>query len=430
MTKRSITLLDATYGSVSLSMVADHLQDGLGPHMSRRLVAAGHGNPRLLRNLTRGHRDIRVVPYLTTFLGYATYQFPQLHRDAIRVLMVGWELKQLPTTMKAELSGADVILAMSSFNAEVFKRTFPSTPVALAPLRPPAVPEVSRQRERFGLPNDAIVILSTFDPVSGFDRKNPEAVLDAFQLAFPGREDVRLIFKTHGLDQVISHLAESADGRRARQFVERCSRDPRVNLYDRSLPYPEVQTLVASCDIYISLARAEGFGLPVLEAMSLGIPTICTAYSGHLDFATPDSALLVGGEEARISSDASGHYEARFFDEPPMWINADIPRAASWLRELAGSSQMRSLFGARARARAHDYTTASKQARWPEDLLEVCASDHVARLHSTRHRAFENFTRADERAWVTQGEQLRRARLYLEARRKLGRLKPRRWLAH
>lgn len=319
MNQRPVTLLEAVGGSTSLRLVADHLADGIGPHLARRLVAPVHGTPRQLSNLRGGYTGIRLVPYLTQYLGYATYHFPQLHRDALRALMVGWELRQLPRPLKAELAGADVIVAMSAFNADAFAREFPTTPVVLAPLLPPAAGDVQPSRRRFGLPEDHTVVLSAFDPISGFDRKDPTSVLDAFTMAFGERNDVSLVFKTHGLERITALPPDHPEGQRARDFIDRCAADPRVILFDRKLPYHQVQSLVKSADIYISLARAEGFGLPVLEAMSLDVATICTAYSGHLDFATPNSGMLVDVTEVPLTDDTSHHYRPDLFDEQPVW---------------------------------------------------------------------------------------------------------------
>ena len=47
--------------------------------------------------------------------------------------------------------------------------------------------------------------------------------------------------------------------------------------------------LMAHADCYISLHRAEGLGLTMAEAMSLGKPVIATAYSGNMDFMTPET---------------------------------------------------------------------------------------------------------------------------------------------
>ena len=64
-------------------------------------------------------------------------------------------------------------------------------------------------------------------------------------------------------------------------------------MIDRYLDPLDNSSLIALCDCYVSLHRAEGFGLGPAEAMWLGKPVIATGYSGNLDFMTPTNSLLV-----------------------------------------------------------------------------------------------------------------------------------------
>ena len=68
---------------------------------------------------------------------------------------------------------------------------------------------------------------------------------------------------------------------------------PNVLLVDRQLSRQEVYDLLSLCDAYVSLHRAEGFGLCLAEAMFLGKPAVATGWSGNLDFMTPENSCLV-----------------------------------------------------------------------------------------------------------------------------------------
>ena len=48
---------------------------------------------------------------------------------------------------------------------------------------------------------------------------------------------------------------------------------------------------MAACDCYVSLHRAEGFGLTLAEAMAIGKPAIATGYSGNVDFMNEQQQL-------------------------------------------------------------------------------------------------------------------------------------------
>jgi glycosyltransferase involved in cell wall biosynthesis len=47
----------------------------------------------------------------------------------------------------------------------------------------------------------------------------------------------------------------------------------------------------ADCAVYPH--RAEGWGLPIIESMALGVPTIATFYSGPTEYLTPENAELI-----------------------------------------------------------------------------------------------------------------------------------------
>src|SRR5437773_750002 len=62
---------------------------------------------------------------------------------------------------------------------------------------------------------------------------------------------------------------------------------------NQAMTREESYALMNNCDCYVSLHRSEGFGFTMAEAMLMGKPVIGTAYSGNLDFMTPDNSLLV-----------------------------------------------------------------------------------------------------------------------------------------
>ena len=89
--------------------------------------------------------------------------------------------------------------------------------------------------------------------------------------------------------------------------------------------------LVDTCDAYVSLPRAEGFGRTLAEAMLLGKPVVGTDFSGNTDFLTKDTGYPVKSTRRAV---APGEYP---FIEPAdqaWWADHDIPDAA---RTAAGS---------------------------------------------------------------------------------------------
>ncbi|MDQ6745794.1 MAG: glycosyltransferase family 4 protein [Actinomycetota bacterium] len=186
------------------------------------------------------------------------------------------------------------------------------------PVQLPTLPE--RSRAELGLPEDDFLFLFGFDYLSIFARKNPLAVLDAFRGAVAGRAlGARLVLKCINQDH---------DPEAHRQLVEAIAGDPAIVLIDRYLAPEDNIRLSQVCDCYVSLHRAEGFGLGMAEAMWHAKPVIATGYSGNLDFMSASNSLLVDYELVPIGAGAEPY--------PPeaMWAAPDVEHAARLMRQV------------------------------------------------------------------------------------------------
>lgn len=77
----------------------------------------------------------------------------------------------------------------------------------------------------------------------------------------------------------------------------------KVVLAPRYQTQEEYSKLYSMVDCILSPSRAEGWNLPVLEAMACGKRVITTNYSAHTEFCTPDNAMLVDIDELSTAHD-------------------------------------------------------------------------------------------------------------------------------
>ena len=160
----------------------------------------------------------------------------------------------------------------SAFMAQNIGAVAPVPVVALPP--PVQRPAEPAEPLRLGVP-EGFLFLFVFDYLSTVQRKNPVGLIEAFKRAFAPGEGPQLLIKT--INGPLRPLSEeevlwAADGRED------------IHVVDRSLSGEELNGLMAACDCYVSLHRAEGFGLTIAEAMAIGKPAIATGYSGNVDF--------------------------------------------------------------------------------------------------------------------------------------------------
>lgn len=191
-------------------------------------------------------------------------------------------------------------------------------------------------RAHFGLPSDEFVFLFSYD-FNGFaSRKNPDAVIAAFRQAFAdGAPGVRLVVK-------------SVNGRRFPEKLARLAHDvaddPRIEIRDGFLSRGEMFALQNASDCYVSLHRAEGFGLGMAECMYLGKPVIATAYSGNLDFMDHHNSLLVDYRPVPVSDGEYPYWRGQHWAEP------DVAHAARLMRQLFEDRTLARRVGAAAAA--------------------------------------------------------------------------------
>jgi glycosyltransferase involved in cell wall biosynthesis len=237
-----------------------------------------------------------------------------------------WEMPQVPPTWQRAFRLANEIWVPTNFVADALRTSGCQTPIRVVPypVRAPVMPDVA-------LRDDAtpLRVLTVFAYDSGFERKNPIAAVAAFREAFGDRTDVELLVKVRG---------HSTTGEPERRFAAAIAGMANVRVQAGSIAPGDYERLLADADIVLSLHRAEGFGLVLAEAMLLGKPVVCTAWSGNLDFMNEMSACLVPATltEALDESDA-------YRDLRTHWAEPSIAAAADWLRRLEDAALRRSI---------------------------------------------------------------------------------------
>jgi glycosyltransferase involved in cell wall biosynthesis len=195
-----------------------------------------------------------------------------------------WELEIFPRHMWGGLNLVDEVWMGSDFAATGVK-TSTTAPVHTLPL-PIPVPDVERStKDWLGLP-ERFVFLFMFDYKSLAARKNPQAVLKAFQMAFPEPtpDGPVLLIKT-------SSRADNPEADEAMRAL--ANGRPDITFFDGFIPANEKARLIATADALVSLHRSEGYGLTMAEAMAVGTLAIATGYSGNLSFMTEANSALV-----------------------------------------------------------------------------------------------------------------------------------------
>jgi len=68
---------------------------------------------------------------------------------------------------------------------------------------------------------------------------------------------------------------------------------PHIQVVSQTVAETTIPRLYRSVDAFVLPTKAEGWGLPIIQAMAMGLPTIATAWSGQVDFMTPETSYLL-----------------------------------------------------------------------------------------------------------------------------------------
>ncbi len=276
-----------------------------------------------------------------------------------------WEVEAFPAAFHQAFDHIDELWLPTDHivSALTPAATVPVAKVTL-PVEMPTVMPASRSE--LELP-EGFMYLFSFDHHSVFERKNPLAVIEAYKRAFDGHEGAVLVVKSINGDRAPEdhrRLLEAAGGRGD------------IHIIDGYLEPSRKDMLVATCDCYVSLHRAEGFGLTMAEAMYLGKPVIATGYSGNLDFMTDENSYLVDQTPVRIGGGAPP------YPADGTWAEPDVEHAARLMREVFDDRARSKEIGERGLQDIRRTHSARAAAKVMTERLELLRERHHDRLRT------------------------------------------------
>lgn len=262
-----------------------------------------------------------------------------------------WELERLPAHWPAILNQLDGVLVPCHWNVEVFRRAGVTVPLHVVPHlsqfedADPAAPDAradaawQARLRAAGAREDAFVFYAI-----GFwsNRKAMDRVLEAYLQAFDGGDPVALVLKTsrNDITRWQRHWRHGFRRRHpspldtvARRLRGVANPPPCVVVADEDLSEAEMLALHRRGDCFVSLARAEGWGLGLFEAARLGKPVVATGYGGQMDYLSPEESRIVGHTLVPVHEPTW----ALSYQPSDHWAEPDLAEASQALREMVES---------------------------------------------------------------------------------------------
>ncbi len=254
---------------------------------------------------------------------------------ALQVAYWAWELDTVPENWKRLAASLTEIWAPTPFVSQALRDAMPVPVVDMLP--GVSVREIEAvSRELLGIADSEFVFLFMFDMQSDFQRKNPLAVVRAFQRAFGGSDKARLVIK------ISRGASDPANLFQLRRVIG----EGKVLLMDEVVSRARVFGYIEMADCVVSLHRSEGFGLLMAEAMLLGKPVIATNYSGNTAFMNRENSLLVDYELVPVAGTGP------IYEPGKHWAEPSVDHAAEYMRRVFANRAEAMALGARARGEA------------------------------------------------------------------------------
>jgi hypothetical protein len=239
----------------------------------------------------------------------------------------GYRIGYLVTEFETPPQGWDFIFDIvheiwtpSMFCANAIKQAT-EVPVKVVPY-PVSVQDVPPMpRHRFGIDENHFLGMAIMDLSSCPERKHPLGHVKAWKLAFGSDPAAHLLMKA----RFHRHTRFAR-----KELLEAIGDAQNIRLVEEDFDDASMCGFQRMADVYLSLHRAEGYGLNIHEMLEIGTPVIATGWSGNMDFmlryphATALPFKLVPYSDPTFQYQGEGLY----------WAEADIEAAASTLRSL------------------------------------------------------------------------------------------------
>ncbi len=267
-----------------------------------------------------------------------------------------WETDRLPAHWPDLINVMDAVIVPTAWNRDVFLQSGVTIPIIVTPhvprpLQPAQPQDVRFMQQRFpGLAQRYV-----FYCIGAWQhRKGMDLLVDAFCEAFSADQPVGLVIKTTPFNQdktlretgapqqVLSQQECAALVQKAQTRLGRAA--PPIHLVVEDLADADVQALHAAGDCFVSLTRAEGWGLGAFDAARQGKPVVITDWGGPLAFLDAQSAYLVDAQLEPVQMPVPG----TSYSTDQRWAAPVHAQAVAALRAVLGNVQGAALRGQRA----------------------------------------------------------------------------------
>ena len=179
---------------------------------------------------------------------------------------------------------------------------------------------IEKVLQKYKIKKPYILSVSTQEP-----RKNIQKLIDVFENISKLRSDITLVLT----------------GKKAWTTYEQVSTDKENIIFTGYIPEDDLICLYSGCRVFVYPSLYEGFGLPILEAMACGVPTITSNNSSMAEIAKDAAILIDPRSDSQLTKAIEMVLDLKLEDYQKM-VNASLNRARqySWAKTAKQTLQI------------------------------------------------------------------------------------------
>lgn len=241
-----------------------------------------------------------------------------------------YETTRLPKDRLENLRRARAIIVPCNWNAQCWNAQGLDLPIYVAPLG--FNPDIFHPGNP---PRYCVFGAGGNTSISVRSRKNLDTVIDAFLIAFPDQQDVRLHLKV------------------LENCMLRTCNDPRVKVTRGTITEQEMGDWMRGLSVFVSASKAEAFNFFNIQAMATGLPLICCNFGGVQDYFSEAIGYPVSFTLGRPQG---------CYDELGLWAEPALESLVAQMRAVYENRREARRRGKEAanRARAFTWTAANR----------------------------------------------------------------------
>jgi glycosyltransferase involved in cell wall biosynthesis len=294
------------------------------------------------------------------------------HSSIHKIAITQFETDRVPSYHVRQVNRIDHLIVTSTFQPEIWRRSGLQKHIPISVLTPGIDTDFFEYRDR--PPGDYYRVLMLGALTA---RKDPVTAIKAFQEASNSDPSWRLTIKTRRADGILLLLDALGVRHAPDQLPDypwrgRAPVDPRIEVIISDDTPDQVRQWYWSHDCFLWPSKAEGVGLPALEAMATGMEVVMSNNSGMADYAYPGHCWPVGTshmESAAVPGGFSMKYIETYGDVGNWWV-PDFNQLVKQLKKSHAAWQKGRGKGRRAAEYVREHHTLAHQARSVFEVID------------------------------------------------------------